>query len=128
MTVPIPTTDFSRKLEFANQTKTTYSTVLCVTKHLVRQLRMWSAEFMEIGLSPGDFVLDGDPARPLNFRPMFITIIVSRRTRMKRLYACAQIHYLCFSNYRIWINDVTDVICAKNRLQHVQSYRYRNVF
>jgi len=27
---------------------------------------------MEVGVSPGDFVLDGDPARPLNFRPMFI--------------------------------------------------------
>jgi len=27
-------------------------------------------------LSPGDFVLDGDPARPLNFRPMFIIVIV----------------------------------------------------
>ena len=31
---------------------------------------------MEIGLSPGDFVLDGDPA-PLNFRPMFIIVIVN---------------------------------------------------
>ena len=31
---------------------------------------------MEIGLSPGDTVLDGDPARPLNFRPMFIIVIV----------------------------------------------------
>jgi len=31
---------------------------------------------MEIGLNPGDFVLDGDPARPLNFRPMFIIVIV----------------------------------------------------
>jgi len=31
---------------------------------------------MEIGLSPGDFVLDGDPARPLNFRRMFIIVIV----------------------------------------------------
>jgi len=27
--------------------------------------------YMEVGLSSGDFVLDGDPA-PLNFRPMFI--------------------------------------------------------
>jgi len=43
---------------------------------------------MELGLSPGDFVLDGDPARPLHFRPMFITVIVSCRTRVKRLYAC----------------------------------------
>ena len=31
---------------------------------------------MEVGLSPGDFVLDGDPVRRLNFRPMFITVIV----------------------------------------------------
>jgi len=31
---------------------------------------------MEIGLSPGDFVLDGDPARPLIFRPMFIIVTV----------------------------------------------------
>ena len=31
----------------------------------------------EVGLSPGDFVLDGDPAPPpLNFRPMFIIVIV----------------------------------------------------
>jgi len=64
-------------------------------------------------------VLDGDPARPLNFRPVFIIVIVSCRTRVKRLYACAQIHYLCFNNYRIWVKytgesrDVTDVICAK---------------
>jgi len=87
---------------------------------------------MELDLSPGDFVLDGDPARPLNFRRMFIIVIVPCRTRVKRLYA--QIHYLCFSNYQIWVkdsvesHDVTDVICAKNRLQHVQSYRYRNIF
>jgi len=87
---------------------------------------------MEIGLSPGDFVLDEDPAPHVNCRPMFI--IVSCRTRVKRLYACAQIHYLCFSNYRIRVKysgesrDVTDVICAKNRLQYVQSYRCRNIF
>jgi len=31
---------------------------------------------MEIRLSPGDFALDGDPARPLNFWPMFIIVIV----------------------------------------------------
>jgi len=30
---------------------------------------------MELGLSPEDFVLDGDPA-PLNFRPMFIIIVI----------------------------------------------------
>ena len=28
---------------------------------------------MEVGLSPGDFVVDGNP---INFRPMFITVIV----------------------------------------------------
>ena len=31
---------------------------------------------MEVGLSPGDFVLDGKPAPPLNFQPMFIIVIV----------------------------------------------------
>ena len=33
---------------------------------------------MEVGLSPGDFVLelDGETAPPLNFRPMFIIVIV----------------------------------------------------
>ena len=31
---------------------------------------------MELGLSRGDFVLDGDPATPLNFRPMFIIVTV----------------------------------------------------
>ena len=31
---------------------------------------------MEIGLSSDDIVLDGDPARPLNFRPMFVIVIV----------------------------------------------------
>ena len=30
---------------------------------------------MEVGLGPGDFVLNGDTARPLNFRPMFIIVI-----------------------------------------------------
>ena len=30
----------------------------------------------EVGLSLGDFVLDGDPAPALNFRPMFIIVIV----------------------------------------------------
>jgi len=68
-------------------------------------------------------VLDGDPApppkrgrSPPKFRPLFI---VSCRTRAKRLCACAQIHYLCFGNYRIRVKysaesrDVTDDICAK---------------
>ena len=33
---------------------------------------------MEVGLSLGDFVLDGkwEPSPPLNFRPMFTTVIV----------------------------------------------------
>jgi len=30
----------------------------------------------KVGLSPGDIVLDGDPACPLNFRAMFIIVIV----------------------------------------------------
>ena len=56
--------------------------------------------------------------------------IVSCCTSVKRLYACTQIHYLCFSNYRIRVKysvesrDVTDIICAKNsRLP----YHYHNV-
>ena len=31
---------------------------------------------MQVHVNAGDFVLDGDPARPLNFRPMFIIVIV----------------------------------------------------
>ena len=31
---------------------------------------------VEVGLGPGDFVLNGDPASPLNFRPGFIIVIV----------------------------------------------------
>ena len=31
---------------------------------------------MEVGINTGDFVLDSDLARPLNFRPMFIIVIV----------------------------------------------------
>jgi len=31
---------------------------------------------MEVGLSRGDFVLHGHPAGPLNFRPMFVIVIV----------------------------------------------------
>ena len=31
---------------------------------------------MEVGLSPEDFVLDGDLACHINFRPMFIIVIV----------------------------------------------------
>jgi len=31
---------------------------------------------MEVGLSPGNFVLDGDPARPLNGPPIFIIGLV----------------------------------------------------
>jgi len=41
---------------------------------------------MELGLIPGDSVLDRDPARPLNFRPMFIIVIVCCHTRVKRLF------------------------------------------
>jgi len=29
---------------------------------------------MKVGLGPGDFVLDGDPAPLPNFRPMFIAV------------------------------------------------------
>ena len=74
------------------------------------------------------------PSPPPKFSPHVYYSYCSCRTCVNRLYACTQIQYLCFSNYRIWVKysgescDVTDVICAKNRLQHVQSYRYRNIF
>ena len=43
---------------------------------------------MEAGLSPGDFVLDRDPARPLNFRPMFIIVIVISLEHCTSLLGC----------------------------------------
>jgi len=96
--------------------------------------------FCRVCLSPGDFVLDGDLARPLSFRPMFIIVIVFCRPRVKRLYAC----YMPAPRFTICVlviiefglnilgNPVTllhtDVVCAKNRLQQVQSYRYCYIF
>jgi len=50
---------------------------------------------MEIGLIPGDFVLNGDPACPLNFRPMFIIVIVKIcdfvRTLHRRKAVCSSL-------------------------------------
>ena len=50
---------------------------------------------MELGLSPGDFVLDGDPA-PLNFRTMFIIVIVIslERFTMHSRYRFVQVQVL----------------------------------
>ena len=44
--------------------------------YLLRQMAAWIKMplGMEQGLSPGDFVLDGNPTQPLNFRPMFIIV------------------------------------------------------
>ena len=49
---------------------------------------------MKVGLSPGDFVLDGNPAPPLNFRPMFIIVIVIllEHCAMHSLYYFVQVH------------------------------------
>jgi len=33
---------------------------------------------MEVGLGPGDFVLNGDPTCSLNFRPMFMVALCNR--------------------------------------------------
>ena len=49
---------------------------------------------MVIGLSPGDFVLNGDPARPLNFRPMFIIVIVIKSLIVLNLFRYAQLHHI----------------------------------
>jgi len=40
---------------------------------------------VEIGLSPSDFVLSGDSARPLSFRPMFIIVITGSIARSANL-------------------------------------------
>jgi len=74
---------------------------------------------MDVGLSPGDFVSDGDPVpstkrgpSPQIFGPCLLFFC---HTHVKRLYACAQIHYLCFGNYRIQVKysgesrDITTV-------------------
>ena len=53
------------------------------TQRSVAFLQLWPNGWMdqdatrkEVGLGPGHIVLDGDPAHPLNFRPMFIIAIV----------------------------------------------------
>jgi len=52
---------------------------------------------MEVGLGPGDFVLDGDPA-PLNFRHMFIIVIVTllEHCTMHSRYWFVQVQVLVF--------------------------------
>ena len=49
------------------------------------------------GGSPGDFVLDGDPA-PLNFQPMFIIVIVIslEHCTMHNRYWLVQVQVLVF--------------------------------
>ena len=44
---------------------------------------------MEVGLVPGDFVLDGNPARSLNFRPMFVIVIVISLEHCTSLLVCS---------------------------------------
>ena len=54
---------------------------------------------MELGLSRGDFVLDGEPAAlPLNFRPMFIIdIVISlEHCTMHSRYWFVQVQVLVF--------------------------------
>jgi len=53
---------------------------------------------MEVGLSPGDFVLDADPAPPLNFWPMFIIVIVIslEHCTMHSRYWFVQVQVLVF--------------------------------
>jgi len=52
---------------------------------------------VQIGLGPGHIVLDGDPA-PLNFRPMFITVIVIslEHCTMHSRYRFVQVQVLVF--------------------------------
>ena len=46
---------------------------------------------MEVGLSPGDFLLDGNPA-PINFRPKFIMVIVISLEHCTDIYWFVQVH------------------------------------
>jgi len=57
---------------------------------------------VEAGLSPGDFVLDEDPACPLNFRPMFIIVIVISLEHIAQslLVCCVQV--LVFYAFYFW--------------------------
>ena len=55
---------------------------------------------MEVGLSPGDFALDGDPA-PLNFRPIFISYCDFVRTlhMRKALLVCSSSSLVFYAFY-----------------------------
>jgi len=65
---------------------------------------------MELGLSPGDFVLDGDPAHPLNFRrPMFIIVMVISLEHCTPLLVCSR----SSSIFNIAILDLSKAISRK---------------
>jgi len=54
----------------------------------------------DIGLSPVDFVLDGDPAL-LNFRPMFIIVSLEHCTSVRRYwFVQVQVQYSMHSIFR----------------------------
>jgi len=63
---------------------------------------------MDVGLSPGDFVLDGDPV-PLPKKgaesPKFSAhVYCFLPYSCEELYACAQIHYLCLAIIEFGLN------------------------
>ena len=68
---------------------------------------------MEVGLGPGNFVLNGDPAHPINFRPMFIIVIVislEHYTGVRRYwFVQVQVQYSVHSIFRKF-----------NRIQYVR--------
>jgi len=60
---------------------------------------------MEVGLSPGDFVLHGEwgPSPPLNFRPMFIIVIViSSEHSLNSRYWFVQVQVLELYAFYFW--------------------------
>ena len=59
---------------------------------------------MKLGFGPGDFVLDGDPDRPLNFRSMFIIVIVIslEHCTMQSRYWFAQVQVQALALYAFY--------------------------
>ena len=60
---------------------------------------------MEVGLSTGDFVLDGDPAPSLNFWPMLIIVIVIslEHCTMHSRYWFVQVQVLVLVFYALFL-------------------------
>jgi len=86
---------------------------------------------MDVGLSPGNYVLDGDPVPlPQIFGPclLFLAVLVWRGYMPAPRFTISVLVIIEFRFNILQLRDVTDIICAKNRLQYLHSYRYRKIF